>query len=461
MDHSSQHHSNTLNCNDFWSFRTNDTTVSAMPHRRDFHMDNIFAAERAIISAPYHFGPLDDLVKTHITAFPDSSCYPVANSTLEDLHQQVMSFHHPTVNFSGNVPKSLDIDEFLDEVFEDRSRAPRAIRNGEVEGIFQPPPSLSSIQPQQQHQQPAAQPQPPPPPPLQQQQPQLILPCTPPASVAAAAAKPEAPPKKRVTKAYSPCQKIQYVDMFRREHEEKGRSFSQRQFARKYQLSHARFSAWCKEYDKLKSLDASQLMVSRVRMPSARFPVLESRVSEWIEEQRAAGHDEPTIKAIQTFARDLATRLGIIDFVASNTWVERFRRRCDNKPPPPVTVVRSPDSEVTLSSSPRPVHNPPERMIGHILHDYLERGDTRQSPLEMAGLGLAPGMKMGGEEDTGKGRRVYTEADREKFLELYRAEKLDRGLQCSLRLFCKRHNVSRTRMTAWLKQEDVIVDEPM
>ncbi|XP_055343088.1 uncharacterized protein LOC129591454 [Paramacrobiotus metropolitanus] len=82
------------------------------------------------------------------------------------------------------------------------------------------------------------------------------------------------------------------------------------------------------EYDKLKSLDASQLTVRRVRRPTPRYPLLEERMVEWINGQLVAGHDEPTITTIQTVARYLATQLGIRNFTASITWVQRFRRRC-------------------------------------------------------------------------------------------------------------------------------------
>lgn len=48
-------------------------------------------------------------------------------------------------------------------------------------------------------------------------------------------------------------------------------------------------------------------------------------------------------------------------------------------------------------------------------------------------------------------RHVYTASERRKYVDLFKEEKSAAKTQYSLRLFCKQHKVSRSRMAVWLK----------
>ncbi|OQV24914.1 hypothetical protein BV898_01128 [Hypsibius exemplaris] len=322
-------------------------------------------------------------------------------------------------------------------------------------------------------------------------------------------------PTKRVSNAYTAVQKTEYVDAYRKECSESG-PYSQRLFARKNNLSHARFSAWCKEYDHLKALDTQKQNFTRVRTAQPRYPVLEARVLEWVNMQRYDCHTDPTVKNIQTAACSIAIQLGMSDFKASNTWIERFKKRSGLDQPykasPPLEELSRPSSPCSIndpavfmltdSISPDEVITTDfqDILIDCILQDFLRRSSSSlASPIECAGLGLSHSSSASlvdgtseklkeiridrGELDfdddvvsDGSGvfsssssaasraapsessrqssRKMYSPKQRMKYLRLYRTERNAVGRQFSVRMFCLQYGISRTRMTAWLKQEE-------
>lgn len=95
-------------------------------------------------------------------------------------------------------------------------------------------------------------------------------------------------------------------------------------------------------------------------MPGARFPVLEVRVADWMRNQRV-NKITVNVRAIQNYARSVAHDLNINDFVASNTWVERFRKRCDSAKPATIPdLVKSEPQSVCIPATSPSKDTPPE-----------------------------------------------------------------------------------------------------
>lgn len=83
-------------------------------------------------------------------------------------------------------------------------------------------------------------------------------------------------------------------------------------------------SAWLKQRTTIDSFEGS---ASRKSMQKGLHPELEKVLVAWIEETRADTATRVSGTLIQEKAKEVAERMGVANFIASNGWLARFTAR--------------------------------------------------------------------------------------------------------------------------------------
>ncbi|CEL98344.1 unnamed protein product [Vitrella brassicaformis CCMP3155] len=126
--------------------------------------------------------------------------------------------------------------------------------------------------------------------------------------------------------------RLQLVDEFERRKDSE-EAISMPQFAKEKGIPPKRFKQWRAKLKKQREAGMRIVDPTKKRNRQPKYQQIEDEMRQWM-----ANHDDLTKvppKAIRAKAMEIANRLGISDFSASDTWIKNFRKRCQQNPPGP------------------------------------------------------------------------------------------------------------------------------
>ncbi|CEM36402.1 unnamed protein product [Vitrella brassicaformis CCMP3155] len=119
-------------------------------------------------------------------------------------------------------------------------------------------------------------------------------------------------------------ERLQLVNEFERRKKD-GDTISMPQFEKEKGITHGRFKQWYAAVKRQKEAGTQVIDPTKKRSREPKYLPIEDEMREWM-----AGHDDHANvppKAIRTKAMEVAARLGIGDFSASDSWIKRFKIR--------------------------------------------------------------------------------------------------------------------------------------
>ncbi|CEL98333.1 unnamed protein product [Vitrella brassicaformis CCMP3155] len=126
-------------------------------------------------------------------------------------------------------------------------------------------------------------------------------------------------------------ERLQLVDEFIRR-QQSGESINMSQFAKEKGIPPKRFRQWCYATKKQREEGKQIVDSDKKRNRPPKYQQIEDDMRQWM-----ATHDDPTSvppKAIRAKAMEIAIRLGVTGFSASDKWIKTFRKRCQQIPLP-------------------------------------------------------------------------------------------------------------------------------
>ncbi|CEL98338.1 unnamed protein product [Vitrella brassicaformis CCMP3155] len=120
-------------------------------------------------------------------------------------------------------------------------------------------------------------------------------------------------------------ERLQLVDEFIRR-QQSGESINMSQFAEEQGIPPKRFRQWCSDIKKQREAGMPVTDSDKKRNRQPKYRQIEDEMRQWM-----ATHDDPTSvppRAIRAKAIEIASRLGVGDFSASDKWIKSFRKRC-------------------------------------------------------------------------------------------------------------------------------------
>ncbi|CEM36858.1 unnamed protein product [Vitrella brassicaformis CCMP3155] len=126
-------------------------------------------------------------------------------------------------------------------------------------------------------------------------------------------------------------ERLQLVDEFERR-KSSGESISMPQFEREKGIPPGRFKQWYYAIKKQREAGVQTADHTKKRNRQPKYQPIEDEMRQWM-----ATHDDPTSLPtgnIRTKAIEIASRLGVTGFLASDNWIKNFRRRYKQNPFP-------------------------------------------------------------------------------------------------------------------------------